>query len=577
MTESSRELTVHEKRLVALAEKRRELFTIREEEALDYLVSAREALPLVHSCPEEDFFFLMHRIGAEDFLPVLGMAKERHWQYILDQEIWTEDVPDLWEATRWYAMLFAAAPDRFVEWMGKEKVEELDYYLSVNYEVRIREHDEDPSDFGDGFETVDDVVYYRLKEPSDAEFMDTHTKTLRENFLTEFMKGLAGKDHERFMAILTESSAVIRAEAEEDALRWRNVRLAERGFMPPEDAVAIFRPLVKGELEADGRKVLREAMSVAEMTAVPGFAGEALRRDATFSDALSVFEDDGIPAELFLEMAALCNRLISADKTVIRAKEALDVVVEMALAYLRIGVARVSGENAPSARTMATVLKNYRLEHVFRAGYGEIMRVKWAVERWKKEAWFLKSGLPLTFWGERWVGTLAGFLLERPKAFDPQAKTGTYYGEFETAGDVDAAIAIVNDIMAMDDVLALLGITEVDPQGRYLDWKNLLLTLWARFEMDGLDAKAPVVPLELPAFRPVYASWWEEETGDRVIPDSVKGRFLSWLAKACDITAADLADRVGPTLEALFEEILQELGPVRPESLDPRFAILVLL
>lgn len=577
MTKQDGSLSAHEQRLYALAQKRRALDTMTEEKALAFLLSDREALPLIHSCPDEDLFFLMHRIGAEDFTPVLSMAKPRQWQYILDQETWQDDRPDTWAMSRWFSRLFSADPKRFVQWMLDEQTELLEYYLFWNIEVRAREHDEDPSDFPEGFETVDDVIYYRLRDMPDADTVDRETRDQREHLLRGFLRQLSHQSHDLYLGLLQELQGVIPAETEEAELRWRNIRLAEKGFQPWETAGRLFQPLQEGELAARGRKTLRGEMDAAERFGVPGYADGLWEREGRFSDAVALYDAQGIQAELSLELATLCNQLISARREVIRSREELDGVVDMVFGYLTIGVARISGKETPDAVTIAGILRSYRLEYVFRAGYGPLLRLKWRADNWRRSAWFIGSGLPLSFWDEEWMGTLGGLFLPLPKRFDATASGGQYYREFSSGAELQAAESALEAVMGVDDLLALFGVSEVDPHGRLLTWKNLLLTLWARSCLDGVSVQTPLIPLHVERFRVFYAGLWEEKDGVRKIPTEKKDAFLHWIAQASALPADQVADRLGGVLEILFAEVESEMAGVSPEDIDDRFQHLFLV
>ena len=57
----------------------------------------------------------------------------------------------------------------------------------------------------------------------------------------------------------------------------------------------------------------------------------------------------------------------------------------------------------------------------------------------------------------------------------------------------------------------------------------------------------------------------------------MKGRFLDWLAANTDLRDFEITERLGATLENLFEEIESELGSVNVEDLQPRYIQLFLL
>ena len=59
-----------------LQEKRQQILALAPREALDRILQDPQQLPLVHSFPEQDLYFLIHDIGPEDALPLLALASE---------------------------------------------------------------------------------------------------------------------------------------------------------------------------------------------------------------------------------------------------------------------------------------------------------------------------------------------------------------------------------------------------------------------------------------------------------------------------------------------------------------------
>jgi hypothetical protein len=63
----------------------------------------------------------------------------------------------------------------------------------------------------------------------------------------------------------------------------------------------------------------------------------------------------------------------------------------------------------------------------------------------------------------------------------------------------------------------------------------------------------------------------------RKVPPLMKSRFLDYLASDTGLRDFEITERLGGTLENLFEEIENELGNVNVEDLDPRYIQLFLL
>ncbi len=179
-------------RLEKLREKRLQILALPPKKAMDRILEDPQPAALVHSFPEQDFYFLIHDIGVGDSLPLLALASNRQWEHIVDLEVWRKDQIDIESVSRWLSLLLEADPKRFIRWFLEEKLELIEFYLFKSIEVRVREHDQDPSDFGEGFFTLDDVYYIRILERPVANDQDDFTEEQRKEFISKFCRASGG-------------------------------------------------------------------------------------------------------------------------------------------------------------------------------------------------------------------------------------------------------------------------------------------------------------------------------------------------------------------------------------------------
>ncbi len=576
-------MTSEDKKLIArsqgLKKERERVLSLPPDEALERLVSQKEAVAIVHSFPPEDLHLLIHDIGSENALPLLALASNRQWEYFLDIEIWHKDRMDVAAATEWLNLLLSADSTRLAEWCAKEKNTFLDFFLLHNIEVRIREYDESPSELGDDFITFDDTFYFRILDPPFSPETDADPETVshghqylgdRRDFLMQLLQGLSNFDHHHFQNILLESASVISAETEEELYRLRNVRLAEKGFLPFEEAVGIYQPLTGKQVKKRIKKLQSESASDDNFMPVPYYAQNLLEPGDTFAKALSSIKNDNVLTQLQSEFAGLCNQLLIADRKAINGRGGLHEAVKKASGYLGIGLETISEANGRQ-------IERYLLADIFRVGYGMALRLKWRAEKWRNNSWFMAKGLPLSFWGEEWLGVIGGLLVKRPLFFD-NYQTGTLYREFLTAKDISVTDTILAETIAFDGLLATLSL-EVKPlpPGSLLTYKNLLLTHWARDTIDSGAGKTALAPLPLDAFKSFFDTLWRSPKKPRAIKLSVKSVFLKWLADKSGLTGIEITGQSGKTLENLFAEIEKELGQVSKKDIDPRFIQLFLI
>lgn len=544
-----------------LSTARRQITGAPGEQALARILAHPLPASLVQSFPEADLHLLIHEIGVDDAGPLLALASNAQLDYVLDAELWQRDRLDNASLLDWTARLVETDPVRMVPYLARRQRDLVEYLLWRNLEVVVREHDQDPSDLAEDYYTLDNVFYLRPR--GDAEEM---SEAHRGRFLRNFVDRLADHEYAHFRDLLVASTALLPAEREEDALRRRTVRLAEKGFLPFEEAVGVYQPLDAAALHARGPKYFVWQDEEGRSLPVPRFAAGALPDQGAFARALAVCGERGDLGRIEAEFAGLCNRLSVADKRVIRGREEIATLARKAAGYLGIALeVLAAAPDGIDAVRGADLLERYALADLFRVGYGEALRLKWTAERWQHRSWYRRRGLKLTFWDEAGMGVLGGLLLKRPHFFD-NYRSGVLYREFATLADIRQTARDLDAILALDDLLARMDLDRLSSSvlagGT---WKDLLLTLWARDRL-GLDGEP--FPIALDRLRPFYASLWTRQGRVRV---AERQRFLRWLARRSRQSPERVSDALAAVLENLFRELEDALGRVGPESLDRRF------
>jgi hypothetical protein len=566
-----------------LQKKRCEILALPPEQALERILSDPHPAALVHSFPETDFYFFVQDIGPEDALPLLALASDRQWDHVVDLETWSSDRIEIKRVTRWMSLFLEADPKRFIRWFLKERLSFGEWYLFHMIEVRIREHDQDPSEFGEDFFTLDNVYYVRFLKTPPPQGESEISEEERTVFLTKFLKRLAENDHLVFQNVLLESAHVIPAETEEELYHWRNVQVAEKGFVPFDEAVGIYQPVTFRQLISPTPKFIPRAPDAeTSLLPVPAYPLREMPEGTLFSSALTRIEAGEILTHIEWEFTNLCNQLIVADRKTVRSREQLREIVAKACGYISLGLERLQEEpEAPKAQPdTVSALVRYPLIGLFRLGFGTALNLKWEVERWLNTCWFTKAGLKLSFWGEQWMGVLGGILLKKPQYYD-NYKTSRLYREFTSLEDVEQTEKVFRQIQAIDHLLRDMRV-RLAPSGQYsfLTWKNLLLTRWAGHRL-GVKAET-VNPLPLKPFEYFFTELLPDDPASdpsvpRRIPDVMKSDFISWLADGTGLKKYEISEKLAETFEDLFGEIEAEYGRVSGKDLDPRFVHLFLL
>ena len=120
---------------------RRDILVSDGAKALDMILEAPSPATLIQSFPDQDLYYLMHKVGVHDFIPVLALAASSQWEYILDVEVWDDDRLDPYMMTQVFSFLFKADPQRLLRWVIMEKPDFIEYYLAQKMQIVVREHD----------------------------------------------------------------------------------------------------------------------------------------------------------------------------------------------------------------------------------------------------------------------------------------------------------------------------------------------------------------------------------------------------------------------------------------------------
>ena len=580
MTDDSTDITErqrHVQRLEKLAAERRAIMALDAKQALDAIIEHPQARALVHSFAEEDLHFLIHDIGPEDSLDLIAMASDRQWDYIFDIESWTKDRIDLPAVTQWMALMMKADPRRFIRWAITERPNLVEYFLFHAIEVVVREHDQDPSDFGDGFNTYDDVYYFRIPENNYAQDVEPDFKALHQEVLEQITGLIAEMDHVFFQQTLLRSASVIPAESEEEAFRLRNFRLAEKGFLPFHEAVGVFQPMRVAQLKKR-KKILQKSPTSDTWVPAPLNHTALLTENSLFTQALSKIDDVHVLQQLNMEFAGVCNQLTAAEQKPVRGREALKAIVKKACAYTSIGLESLldSSKTSPDRREehAAAGVTAHPLIDLFRTGYGHIAALREQSKTWRTNNWATKNNLPMSFWGERMVGVIGGLLIRQPLFYD-NYKRGALYREFETMADIDKTRSVLDEAIAWDGLLRAMDLPAARlTENTFITCENLLMTLWARH---CLNLPPEITPIGVKTFMPFFADLWETEKIPLEIKEVKKTDFLKWLAAESRLPQENISKDLGLALEILFDNIAKDSATVQAEDLDPRFVTAFML
>ena len=433
-----------------LKKQRETALALPADQAMNYILNARQPTALVHSIAETDLYLLIQETGTEDALPLIALASNRQWEFILDMSVWNSDRIDVHSLTQWLNLLFSADPDRFLRWIQHDHTEFIEWYLFNNIQIRALDPDEEPADIPDAFMTLDNIFYFRfLSRSEDMELPEDGTDPSGSDekcyqFITQLLEKFYAEDPIQYYGMMLEAQTVIPAETEEDEFRMRNVRMAEKGFLPFDEAVGIYQPI---KPDAVPNRINLSEKNDESMLPIPAYISGMLTQDNLFVRSLVQIEQDPVLSEIQTELASLTNQMVIADQKHIASRADIEAIVKKVVGYLTIGLECLSEEKPLDAVHCAALIQSRTLSGIFRLGYGAALELKWTAQKWMKQSWFSAQKLTIGFWGEEWVGVLGGLLIKKPLFFD-NYQTGVIYREFQSMEDVIKTRTSLNQIMS---------------------------------------------------------------------------------------------------------------------------------
>jgi len=531
--------------------------------ALDRVSNHPDPPRLIKSMSCEDFFWLIKKVGEDQSLELMKLATLDQWQYILDVEPWQKDRLELNRMGKWIKRLLTADPERFTQWLFSDGQGLAYYYLSQSIVVEVRNEDEEVFEAGPEFFTIDGFFYIRPVQEDQRETIEALLRTI------------AQEDTLKYQALVTGVAGVLPAELEEDMYRIRNVRLAEHGFLPREEAIAVYAPLNPESLKTKKQDASTwPTASLEDAGEAPRWPLQAIRGQNLLTKTISTLSDARLLDRIRLEFAGLCNQILSAEGLVNWDMDDLQEIQLQAAGYLNLILKERCYDDTDTAESL---LRMNTLVSLFRAGFGLALNLKWKAERWLKECWFHEAGLEPSFWGEAWGGALTGLLKRRPLFYcGKESQSG--FRNFKTLPELSSTDNILDVLDILDRLMAYLTkqypLDSPDSGSFHLTFYQLLFTLWAR---------------QLLALKPGFEALSSEEakaflnllrSGDATPPYRMFGfeeRFLRAFASP-ELDSMDSAsEKLEGALTQTWQDFSDEMEFVATDAFDAKYSQYILI
>ncbi|MCS6926081.1 MAG: DUF6178 family protein, partial [Candidatus Binatia bacterium] len=195
----------------------------------ELILSVPNSLALVRALSPEMLLYTLKEVGLVDSVELLALASPQQVRDMLDLDCWRKDRLDDRRLMSWLMLLDEAGSGKLAEWLLHADVEVLvllvKRYLEV---VRKVEVEDDPNFDHAQYFTFDDHYLLRFRGEE-------------EPILQLLLERLRVLDYDAYRGVLENSLFELESGLEEEALRWRNARLADRGYPSYDEASELFR------------------------------------------------------------------------------------------------------------------------------------------------------------------------------------------------------------------------------------------------------------------------------------------------------------------------------------------------
>jgi hypothetical protein len=397
--------------------------------------------------------------------------------------------------------------------------------------------------------------------------------------LESVLRVLHARDPERHARILESAYQDIITDVEEEALRWRGARLAEKGIPGFEEASEIYRYLSDEEFFTHVSSVL--------LPETPSSSGPVmypvrwLPKDSFIRSVLREIADDPEVDRIRCELATITNKAIIADGRDIGDPETLKEALGKVAGLLTIALSHLAGNDV---REAAAWMSRTWIHFLFRLGYSQIHTLAERARLIRPRASFRWIDQTLYLTGSPLEEALRGLLWPHPLFFEGQNHTNFLgYREFSSMDDVtitEGQLTSIEFLAAYFDRYLSLPPETIKTRcleggmGDRLDhikWSNVLATVWAHSLIHNAYIFQPLTSEEVhQCIRTVFST---TKTGKKKMIHASKIKtFLKWLEEPIPKDrrgGGDVLRNLFLKARQTIEEELRDLDPTQP--VDPRF------
>jgi hypothetical protein len=539
---------------------------LKWKDRLRIILNSDVAGDLVRSLPEEEVLLTIKGAGEEDALPLVALATGEQLRFILDVELWSRETLDDGKVRTWLSYLLGCGEAKIIDLVETADRDLLVLILSklitlVPNEEGVRVPEGLPSIMPDEYFTI------LANAPGEIENVRLLLRILRQWNRDEFYK------------LLFEVHGCTGAETEEQALRWRNARLEEKGVLEFDEAVEVYGYI--GEDEA--REMVSRARSPRERSQAPGSVPPLypilLAGGKTFFyEVVTGLQGTAILSDLLSQIAFTANRLLVADAHRIGEIDSIRSAVTRLFSLVNVGLLFLTGGDRDRA---GEVLASVPVKEVFQIGLSRALdlrtRARSIASRWWP-GWREDGFGFLDYPDDR---LMEGLMLRVPQYLVRPGGGDTEFRDFETMREIHETGGILDRIEVVSETcFDKFGIPGPHRAGQVpvdilaggiegICFRNLLLTIFVNFVLRGSPDISPLAREDVGGLLEKVLE--KSGTGEKLVRPRHSESFLSRLSGLTGYTGKRW-DVLKTYFRASLKTLEDDVGKIASaEDLDPRY------
>lgn len=513
----------------------------------ELILRSHDPMKLARSVSGEEFYLMTREMDVDERGEVLRYASRGQLVFVSDIDCWHGDTLKPEGFVRWLQTLLEAGEEKLLEWLTDADYEVLVTGFKKCVHVVKPDH-EYPMDeiLGDRpYFTIDQRYYIWVQEQS-------------QETLKRVIEICYEHRQKRYVAVLEGIIGEMDYEVEEDAYRYREIRLQERGFPDDETARKIYQPFSQEDFEKFPRKARFEEAEPRDLPHYPAL----WQWDRLFLDeALLVLggRQPDLLEGIQEEMTWLSNKIIVCHGMDFTSEDKVRRGVARMRSLLSFALENLSGGCLEKA---SVLLAERWLEAVFRYGTGIIFGLQREARETLKMYWQGESQRFLTFLDPPYEFIWRGVLGFPPQFYDREASGDPdFLRDFRTPAEAGMSEK------ALRQIKAVLGFLRRDFPGDFRFWLaaaeegdgavtlfKILGNLYAHFAS---GRRLSLKPLSAGEFSVFCGKAFRPGGKHRVLDPESKARFME-----SRFTAPN-RELLLPLWGLVFQNIQDELGRLK--------------